>query len=337
MNKSERANLIESISSNTLKSRIGGWARNVIANESKIRAGKGIVGLFDKVRDLPTVLVGAGPSLDKNVALLKEVKGKALIVAVDASLKPVLDIGVKPDIVVVADSKERVIKFFDKIDKGALKDVVVLADSFTHPKVIRKIESLNPDLFWYNVIPSDKSLFCQIVSQEFTGEIGFLGSGGCVTSIAFAFLTGGTKCDPIILIGKDCGYYKPDKHHASGALAAAERFPFQEQLVEDIYGNNIITNASLKTYAFWLEDLVMGNAVNGTFINCTEGGIVMRGWCIMPFRIAIDRYLKNEYNFRELLLNGTKDSSVNTSKKKQKAKGQEHKKDHGKDSLRLRG
>jgi hypothetical protein len=331
MSRQDRTELISQISENTLKSRLGEWARNIVANEDRIKAGKGVVKLFDKAKSLPVVIVAAGPSLDKNVGLLTQVKNKALIIAVDSAVVPILNIGVIPDVIVIADSKERVSGFFDNIEKDKLKGVITLVDSYVHPKTIDRIEELGLDVFWYNVFPSEKSMFCQIVPDQFTGPKGFLGSGGCVTSIAFAFATGGLKADPIILIGKDSGYYNPAQHHASGTLEKAEKFPFQEKIEEDINCNPIITNSSLQTYAYWLEDMVVGNQANGIFINATEGGIVSRGWNIIPLKIVIDRYLQKTYDFKKLLSieeeNEKVDSGTNSDKKKQKAKEQKPEED----------
>ncbi len=43
--------------------------------------------------------MGAGPSLDKNVTLLKEVKDRAVIIAVDRTLGLLLPLGITPHLV----------------------------------------------------------------------------------------------------------------------------------------------------------------------------------------------------------------------------------------------
>ncbi len=313
MNKAERFELAKEVSKNTIKGRIGEWARNIVHNEEKIRSGKNIVPFFSRLKDLPAIIVATGPSLDKNINILKEIKNKALIITVDSATKPVLDLGIIPDMIFIADSKERVTKFFENIN--SLKDIFVCVDSFVHPKVIERLEELEADIRWYNVFPNDQSIFCQAVPKEFTGEIGYLGSGGCVTSIAFSFASGGLKCDSITIIGMDSGYYNPANHHSSTILENTEAFQFKEELMEDIYGNPIITNGTLKTYAIWMEDTAMMNQTNGIFINATEGGIISRGWVVMPLRVVVNRYYKTEYNFRELLLEGDKEQEKQKQKK----------------------
>jgi hypothetical protein len=328
MNTAERARLVNEVSRNTVKLRISDWARNIVHNEKKIRRGKNIRPLFKKMRGLPAIIVGTGPSLDKNIKLLPEVKNKALIIAVDSATKPIIDLGIIPDMIFIADSKERVVEFFENIN--SLKDVFVCVDSFVHPKVIKRLEELSADIRWYSVFPNEQSVFCQSVAKDFTGDIGFLGSGGCVTSIAYSFATGGLQCDPITIIGVDSGYYNPTNHHSSTVLERTEKFQFREELVEDIYGNPIITNGTLRTYCIWMEDTALSNQTNGLFINATEGGIISRGWVVMPLRVVITRYFKSVYNFREILLGDSdekKNSSNGSVKKKQTAKKQESKED----------
>ena len=51
----------------------------------------------------PAFIVSAGPSLDKNIDMLKEVKGRGMIMAVDTAIKPLLKKGIVPDIVASVD------------------------------------------------------------------------------------------------------------------------------------------------------------------------------------------------------------------------------------------
>ena len=80
------------------------------------------------LKDIPAVIVSAGPSLDKNVHLLKKIQGKALIITVDASIRAVIQAGVRPDILCTIDpnSPER---FFSDLD---LTDIYWACNSWTN-------------------------------------------------------------------------------------------------------------------------------------------------------------------------------------------------------------
>ena len=47
----------------------------------------------------PAFIVSAGPSLDKNIEELKNIKGRGIIMAVDTAIKPLLKHGIVPDII----------------------------------------------------------------------------------------------------------------------------------------------------------------------------------------------------------------------------------------------
>lgn len=88
--------------------------------------------LTKDIEDIPAIIVSAGPSLDKNVHLLKEAKGKAFIIAVDASIRTVMQAGVQPDLLCSVDpnSPER---FFSGLD---LKDVCWACNQWTNMNLL---------------------------------------------------------------------------------------------------------------------------------------------------------------------------------------------------------
>ena len=69
---------------------------NMLINIDEIVSNPGIKLLFDKFKGRPAVVVATGPSLNINKHLLKGLEDKALIIAVDASLKVLMHIGIKP-------------------------------------------------------------------------------------------------------------------------------------------------------------------------------------------------------------------------------------------------
>ncbi len=72
---------------------------NMLDNINEIVFNPGINLLYNKFRNRPAVVVSTGPSLNKNKHLLKGLEDKALIVSADASLKILLEMGVKPHLV----------------------------------------------------------------------------------------------------------------------------------------------------------------------------------------------------------------------------------------------
>ena len=284
--------LLRQVSKQTIVARVGQWARNIVANEKLIRKSKGIIELFDKYKgkNYPAIIVSSGPSLDKNIKYLKHIKDKAIIVAVDSSFSALLNVGVMPDYVFVADSKERVASFFDGVEEETKKTTLV-ADTFTHPKTLKKWQG---DIYFYNTSPVEDCPLTQVLASEFTGDIGYILGGGSVSSLAFSFVVGVLRCDPIILVGQDCGYYTPDKHHASAITEKTEKFEIEDRVTTDILGKPIFTNDVLTTFCNWFEHMVTFSNLNAIFINATEGGILQKGWLIMPLVEVIKHYITKE-------------------------------------------
>lgn len=308
LSKSLRAVTLEEISKNTIDFRAAEWARNIVKNEEAGRFGNkdgsvGITRFFGKLKNIPAVLIASGPSLDKNISQIKYAKNKSCIICVDSALRAVIEQNVEPDIVITADSKRRVKKYFEGIDT---KNLVLICDVFTHPEVL---DEWKGKIFFYMVYPNERNPLTQAIDKEFTGHIGALGSGGCVTSVALCFAHGALECDPILLLGMDCAFYDPKQHHASG-VKDTESFGEIYEILEDVYGDPCLTNPVLRSYMYWMSDIVRPPGphenrtayMSGTFVNCTEGGILKEGWLIQRFEDARKRYLKNKVNIRKLLL-----------------------------------
>lgn len=297
--------LLKLINKNTIAAMTPRWTRNIVANEPILRKGKGIKQFFQSQTDnLPAIVVSAGPSVNKNLHLLKECVDKAVIIVVDSMLERVLGLGIKPNFVMMTDSEWGEWGTpFDNLPMD-VKGIPLLVDVFINKKII---EAWKGDLYWYCIMEIDGNPLSQVIETEFTGHpIGKLACGGCVSSTAFSFAIGCLRCDPIIMIGQDCGYYDKEFFHGSGVKSTVPDYT-GEEMVEDIVGRPMITTPALKAYAYWFEKIVSGRynpsypKANGTFINCTEGGIIKQGWLIQPFKFAIDKYLTKKYDINKLI------------------------------------
>ena len=84
----------------------------------------------------PTLVIGAGPSLDKNTQWLRENHSKFIIITVASTLKYLYENSVKPDLVIHVDGFDVSFDIFTTFDTVEfLKDSLLLFGSFTHTKV----------------------------------------------------------------------------------------------------------------------------------------------------------------------------------------------------------
>jgi hypothetical protein len=79
---------------------------NTVRNLPALAGGANAGALFGRFAETPALVVGAGPSLDVNLAAIRSVQDRALVIATDTALLPCLKAGVVPPIVVALDPSE---------------------------------------------------------------------------------------------------------------------------------------------------------------------------------------------------------------------------------------
>jgi hypothetical protein len=79
---------------------------HTLANTGVIAREGNAGALFNAFPGVPAIVIGAGPSLDSNLDALATVGDRALMIAADTALRPLLSAGVAPQIVLAADPSE---------------------------------------------------------------------------------------------------------------------------------------------------------------------------------------------------------------------------------------
>lgn len=226
----------------------------------------------------PAVIVSAGPSLEKNIHLLKEVKDKFLIIAGGRTIKPLNKIGLDPDFAVVIDPSEACYKLVE--NSLECKTPLVFCE-MTNYEVVDNLKG--------------RKIFFQEggslaeVSREVLGyKVDGLFQGGSVahTSASFAKYIG---CDPIIFIGQDFAYTNNKLHADIANTAKKNEYTGYTVLVEDINGEMIPTTPVLNSYRRRMEHFVK-TCKDNNFINSTEGGAKMEGPLVMDLKDVISKY-----------------------------------------------
>ena len=319
-----RANL----TTNMLKGCI--FQKNILTNLPQIINNPGIKNLFSKFEKRPVICVAAGPSLDKNVHLLKNAKNKALIICVDAALRTLLRHQIEPDIVVSIDYSQGARSLFDGVMEQT-KNFFLAADPEVCPSVLSDfrgkkfiINLEKPLTKWFDSFMEDK---------------GFLNKGASVAHTAFslAVATGG---DPIILVGQDLSFPEGITH-AKEAIPRKKIFLGIDRktgkkyllskdkngkwqgrdliMIKDIYGNEVPTSEDMYSYLIYFERLI--SMYNGKCIDATEGGARIEGTEIMSLNEAIKRYCTKDIKVKEILEEAAKNKEkVDLQKLKEEMK-----------------
>jgi hypothetical protein len=280
------------------------WQRNFNKNKSDIARCPGVIILKNKFKNIPCIIVGAGPSLDKNIKYLYTVKDSALIISCDAALKTLLYHSISPSFVVNLDPQKYVINFFKGIDT---KNLTLITSTVVHPSVL-KIWSGR--VVFYNKYAPDIQFLNDI--QKLGNNIGTLTPGGSVLSVAYdlAFKVG---ADPIAFVGQDLSYPASRQAGPKGNIYTRNTIYEDEDVFStfekqkdnivnerDIFGMNISTLKSMFVTRQWFEWAFTQWKREGnlTVINSTEGGILDRGCQIMPLSEVVFRYCNKKFNLR---------------------------------------
>lgn len=81
----------------------GPYLLNTLRNLGHIVRGPDVAGLRERLRGVPAIVVGAGPSLDCQIATLRHVAPRAVVIATDTAWRPLANAGIDPHIVVALD------------------------------------------------------------------------------------------------------------------------------------------------------------------------------------------------------------------------------------------
>lgn len=245
------------------------------------------------LEEIPAIIVSAGPSLDKNIHLLKKAQGKAFIMAVDASIRAVIRSGVHPDLLCSVDpnSPER---FIDGLD---LDDVYWAVNQTSNPVLIEKYAK---KILYYGTYGSKWN---EALEKELGYALPAMASGGSVSTEAFmiALYLGFRK---IIFIGQDLAF-TGGKTHTSGiedALGDKEEYLRTRKIVEveGIDGDMLETDFQMYFYKQWFEQGIRLNKDVIRVIDATEGGAKIEGTEIRKFDEVIEQECRKTLNIYEI-------------------------------------
>lgn len=299
-----QAEMINAITvDNTVKERNDIINYNRIMNIPYILSGISLSGLKSEwtktidVENVPAIVVAAGPSLDQNVDVLKKVKGKAFIIAVDSAIRLLEAHSIEPDAYVTIDPIKPKVLFENEL---AQKTPLFYC---TH--------SSEEDL---KLVTGEK-IFCrtdEFIPKEIKQSEEEISAGGNVTSTAYSIAEYlGFKT--VITIGLDLAF-KEDKKHVSiayndGGVTKKEEEAGKYTYVKGQNGEMLRTYHNFVIYKDWFESKIKQQNVQ--FINATEGGVYLEGAKYMTFEQAVEQFCKSPINVSDIIKNCPKTFAKN--------------------------
>jgi len=260
------------------------WTNAFIKNIPIVLRTPGVIRLRNLFKEKPAIIVSAGPSIEKNLHLLKEAKGKAIIIAVDVVVPTLLPAGIMPDFIVALEASR---KLFHAFENNPLLRFCPLVCT---PEVdYETITSLYPGPVFLN--PTFQHPVLKWF-HNFWESKGFIaGRGGSVSHMAFAFAEY-IGANVIALMGQDLCFR--EKLHAGNVTPLfysetdVEQLRQRNPVVKDIFGEERYTTNQFLTFRIAFEKIT--KRFKGVVINATEGGMPIEGARTMRLKEFIDEY-----------------------------------------------
>ncbi len=193
------------VAQNTLGARTRSWFDHYLQHVGTLATTPGLPALANALRDLPLVVVAAGPSLDRNISVLKRIRDRVVIFCVNTAALALDRAGIVPDALVALESLDVSLQL-----QGVsfLSEVVAFVDLTSHPNVwALPFAAKIP----YSGGGQGTALFSRQVHKDH-----HVFGGYCVANTAVA-VGARLGCNPIILVGSDLAYTE-GRVYAQGTL-----------------------------------------------------------------------------------------------------------------------
>lgn len=266
--------------------------KNFISNIDKLENSFLANKFKGKFKNIPAIVCGAGPSLEKSKEELKRAENRALIIAGGSAICSLTSLGITPHIGIAFDPNEEELERFKNID---LKIPLLYST-----RLFRKVFDVIKGPIGYL-----KAGIGGLSEKWLEEELKIEGESACKNlpdeslsvlqpSIAFAHFIG---CYPIILCGADLSYTKGKRYISSMSF---KNFMEEENLTTQ---KRIKVNKDICTTVKWLMEAKslekLLKEIKG--INATEGGLKLKAIPHMSLKKASKTFFKKELDISKLI------------------------------------
>lgn len=276
--------------------------------------------LYEKFKGVPAIICGAGPSLNKQFKVLKELQNKALIFAGGSSFNALVSHGITPHFSAGIDPNSASTA---RIQETCHVPVPFFFRNRLHPdalKLIRGKKLYIPGSGGYDISDwlEDK---LKIDRKEILDE----GHNVINFEVEIAKKLG---CNPIIFVGMDLAFTEM-RSYADGIIKDAKvtkkeilkedkpkDFDLKAILKKDIYGKPIYTLWKWIIESEWMTNWAKEHK-EITLINATEGGLGFKGIENSTLKTVSLKHLKKNYRLLNRIDQALeKQGTIKVSKKK---------------------
>lgn len=308
---------------NTRSMRYREWISHIMENVERISEHPLVMGMGDALKGVPAFVVSAGPSLDKNIELLREASQKGIVICVEVSGRAIAKRDLPPAHIVVSLEGHNLSTELE-ISSASGDTLRAISLSANPASVGAGKGALMP---FFEFLPGFRGL------TELTGFQGIT-VGGSVSTAAFSIALQ-LGCSPIVVMGQDLAF-TGGRTHAGGTLFDNTRVDVSketgmlqfkstmadESVVDGSYGGGgmaadmlfetvawggegtVATNSTWNSYRLWFEigaDTVQRSGLPIRLVNCTEGGARIHGFEELTLRQLLDTLPDNRVTTARLV------------------------------------
>jgi len=281
------------ISENTIRFFGEIWQKNYIENLSLINNYSSFNELLNKYKE-PIVIASGGPSLSKQIPLLKKYRSKCILIASGSTINSLLEEGICPDYIISVDGGEANFNHFKSISMNILSDAKLIFAFSSNYKIQQRFKNK-----MYAFLLNDDEKFQNYIYKEFDLIFPRLVGGTSVANFALSCAINMTE-GPIAIIGQDLAYTN-NYSHAKGNKNCEkmdEELLIKKQAFKEMgyYGQKVWTDSLFVAMREEFEKLYDVYADEKEIYNCTEGGLKIENIPQKNFNNFCEEFLKDDIN-----------------------------------------
>lgn len=293
--------LLSNVNRNTAKAFGPRWFNQGLENLGTLAECHHVSDLGPYFKDKPLLLVAPGPSLDRNIAELHRLQGKAIILAPAQSIRRLHEDSIYPEFIAVIDPRDYTAEPHPFFNPDLIKPHQKLIAGVTcHPNVLnlpyrsKYVFGSTPNAAWIDQIFGDP----------------FISVGGTSVSVAMVNLALALGSNPIVLVGQDLSYSEGRRYARSHTASDAEgstpsepdRQPAKRRKpeitdpvfeVDGYFGGKVKTMYAYKAALYEMEliaEQCRNAGLPARLINATEGGANIKGFDNLALKLVIDSF-----------------------------------------------
>ena len=219
-----------------------------------------------KIRRLPAFIIGAGPSIDNDIEIIRRYADQAIIITCGSSIPIMLENGITPDVHVELENVPEALKILTTVaNNHDLRTVRLVASTTVNSGIPKLFEKA---VFFFRKGNAPYYQFCTGINSEIHN------AGPTVANLGVA-LAGELGCDQIFLFGVDLGTFNPERHHATDTAYMQGEQDYEwfrkYQKQEGNFGGQIFTNEIYLRSRDQIANVARRFADGQKIFNCSNG------------------------------------------------------------------